>query len=456
MKITKYALFFLLVSGSAYAQAPSTAQWGINKTSSPYPVSINVNNSWAQMGTVSSGGVWSLPVGNITNSSVPLLAAVNTWSNLNTVATSGPTWGSYSGIWNQFTSNVNSYPISQSFGNNLVPIASAITGYMRIPSTDTAGNASMGVAGYAVTSAAAPSGAGALGVFGFGGIAVNGASAWGMNAVVTNGISPQPSDNAGYTNAVLYGAEYNFNIKNTSAGATPNVALRGLYFIGDSQSGTSSIATVIDIDGLKFSTPKIPWKIGFNTVDGAVTNAINLGSLSENTGSTSSGSQPITFNSYLSGVAKASKISTDPYGNIVLFPVVGAASAMQVGNSGPTTIFQNTAASCLLTPTTSTPTYSCSSDRRLKENITDSKNALEYIESFRVRDYLVKSTKTMTTGVIAQEVQENHPNMVHKLPDGFLSVDSINAWKLVKAIQELKAKNDELASEIAVIKKKHQ
>lgn len=449
MKNIKYALVLSLIYGGAYAQAPSTAQWGITKTSSPFPVSINVSGSWAQMGTVSSGGVWSIPVGNITNSSVALLAANNTWSNLNTVATSGPSWGTSFGIWDQFTSNVNSYPKNQAFGNNLVPIASAISGYINIPSTASGGNHNAGVSGYAVTSNTST---GALGSFGFGGIATNGASAWGMNAVVTNGISPQPANNAGYTNAVLYGAEYNFNIKNTSAGATPNIALRGLYFIGDSQSGTSNIATVIDIDALKFSTPKIPWKIGINTYDGAVTNAINLGSLSENTGSTSSGSQTITFNSYLSGVAKSSKMGSDPDGNIVLLPVTGATTAMQVSNSGPTTIFKNTAATCILTPTTSTPSYSCSSDQRIKENITDAQNALEYLSSFRVRSYTVKSTKTKATGVVAQEVQANHPDMVRALPDGFLSVDSVNPWEIVKAIQELKSKNDELAAEIAAMK----
>lgn len=453
MKIIKYALFLLLVSGSAYAQSVSTAQWGINKTSSPYPVSINVNNSWAQMGTVSSAGVWSLPVGNITNSSVPLLAAANTWSNLNTVATSGPSWGTSFGIWDQFTSNVNSYPKTQAFGNNLVPIASAISGYIRIPSTATGGNHNSGVSGYAVTSNTST---GAVGLFGFGGTAVASSNSWGLNTVTTNGISPQPASNGGFANGVLYGYELNVNIMKTSAGGNPNNPVRGIYMVGNSEVQTNNIITAIDIDSHGyFQSPRLPWKIGFNTNDGAVTNAINLGALSVNSGSTSSGSQPITFNSYLSGVAKASKISTDAYGNIVLYPVVGAASAMQVGNSGPTSIFQNTAASCLLTPTTSGPSYSCSSDRRLKQNITDSKNALDYVGSFRIRDYVVKSTNAMTTGVIAQEVQENHPDMVHKLPDGYLTVDGVNIWKLVKSIQELKAKNDELASEIAAMKKKH-
>lgn len=484
MKLAKAALFLLLGLNPAYAQAPSVAQWGINKASNPYPVSINLGTSWAQMGTVSSAGVWNLPVGNVTNSTVPLLAAVNTWSNLNTVATSGPAWSSYSGIWDQFASNVNSYPVSQAFGNNTVPIASAITGYMRIPSNAGGGNANAGVSGYAVTSNTVT---GALGTFGFGGVATNNASAWGLNSVVTNGISPQPANNAGFTNVTLYGMEYNFNIVNTSTGAAPNIALRGLYFIGGSQASPTGMTTTIDIDALKFTTPKIPWKIGFNTVDGAVTNAINLGAISENTGSVTSGSQPITFNSYLSGAAKTATIRTDGFGNILVTPQSGTgivpfgpiypptndthtiglttnrfSNAYLVNLSVISTVpgatvasFGNGSGTCGLTPSASSATFTCSSDQRLKENIVDSGSGLDYLKGFRIRDYTIKADKTRHTGVVAQEVQTSHPEMVHTQKDGYLSVESVNIWKLVKAIQELKAKNDDLASQIEAIKQKN-
>lgn len=493
MKLAKSALFLLLGLNPAYAQAPSVAQWGINKASNPYPVSINLGTSWAQMGTVSSAGVWNLPVGNVTNSTVPLLAAANTWSNLNTVATSGPVWASYSGIWDQFVSNVNSYPVSQAFGNNLVPIAGAIGGYMRIPSTASGGNANHGVAGYAVTSSTVT---GALGTFGFGGIAVNGASAWGLNSVTTNGISPQPATNSGFSNGVLYGYEADFNIVRTAGGGNPNVAVRGLYFIGNSEVLTTNIATTIDIDGMQFQNPKIPWKIGLNTNDGAVTNAINLGALSVNSGSTSSASQPITFNSYLSGSPRTSTISADAFGNLIMTPQSGS-GIIPVGNIYPSTdgtytiglsgnkfaaaylatisanttqavtaayfvnggsaavaYFGNQAGQyCTITPPS--PTLSCVSDIRLKENVSDSKNALDYLSTFRIRDYVLKSDKSNHTGVIAQEVQFNHPDLVHKGENGYLAVDTVNTWKIIKAIQELKAKNDELSAQIASMKKNH-
>jgi len=34
---------------------------------------------------------------------------------------------------------------------------------------------------------------------------------------------------------------------------------------------------------------------------------------------------------------------------------------------------------------------------------------------------------------------EKYPELVHEDNDGYYMVDGINAWKLVKAIQELKA-----------------
>jgi len=43
-----------------------------------------------------------------------------------------------------------------------------------------------------------------------------------------------------------------------------------------------------------------------------------------------------------------------------------------------------------------------------------------------------------------QEIIEKYPELVHKDNDGYYMVDGINTWKLVKAIQELKAENDAL------------
>lgn len=474
--------------GTSGANVPlmSTANtWAFPQTFSAAPIYSTLTGYVYCNGASPCTAATSVPVGSVTNSSIPLLAANNTWSNLNTVATSGPAWSSYAGIWDQFAVNVNSYPASQAFGNNLTPIAGAISGYINIPSTASGGNHNQGVAGYAVTSS---SSTGALGTFGFGGVSTNSASAWGLNSVTTNGISPQPASNSGYANNVLYGYELNFNIMRTPGGGNPNSAVRGIYMIGASEVQTSNIMTAIDIDSHGyFQNPRLPWKIGFNTNDGAVTNAVNIGAASQNTGSTSSSSQPITFNSYVSGSLRSSTISTDPFGNILLTPTTGTGAANIVPNGsfypavnntftlgltsnrfaaaylvglgvqsavpGATVaFFGNGTTTCQYTP--GNTTFTCPSDARLKENVTDTSSALDYLRTLRIRDFVMKSDKSHNTGVIAQEVKETHPELVHKREDGYYVVDTVNVWKLVKAIQELKAENDNLKNDFAAIKAK--
>jgi len=67
----------------------------------------------------------------------------------------------------------------------------------------------------------------------------------------------------------------------------------------------------------------------------------------------------------------------------------------------------------------------------------------------RVRDFTMKATGEQQTGVIAQEMQRAHPDMVHMGSNGFYTVDSPNPWRLVKAIQELKAANDDLVTRVS-------
>jgi hypothetical protein len=122
---------------------------------------------------------------------------------------------------------------------------------------------------------------------------------------------------------------------------------------------------------------------------------------------------------------------------------VGSTSA-----SGAVAGFQNSADLCTLTPAASTPTWSCSSDIRLKTDIADTGDALAQLDNMRVRDFTMKATGERQTGVIAQELQTAHPDMVHLGPNGFYTVDSPNPWQLVKAIQELGTENDNLRTKL--------
>jgi hypothetical protein len=96
--------------------------------------------------------------------------------------------------------------------------------------------------------------------------------------------------------------------------------------------------------------------------------------------------------------------------------------------------------SCLHNPEAGSEIVTCSSDERLKTNIIDSSSVLDYFNSFKIREYDVIASGDHMFGVIAQEVQALHPELVSESTDGMLSVQLPNQWKLVKAIQELDLK----------------
>jgi len=112
--------------------------------------------------------------------------------------------------------------------------------------------------------------------------------------------------------------------------------------------------------------------------------------------------------------------------------------------------------------------WSTTSDRRLKKNITDSTIGLAEINQIQVRNYEYKTKDDLSevesdglvetdiiniSGVqvsaVAQELQAVLPKCVTEQSTGVLSVNSDNlVWHLVKAVQELSAKNDALEARI--------
>ncbi len=104
----------------------------------------------------------------------------------------------------------------------------------------------------------------------------------------------------------------------------------------------------------------------------------------------------------------------------------------------------NSAGTCDHTPTAGAETVSCSSDARLKSNITDAASVLSEINGLKIHDYTVIASGQQTTGLIAQEVINTNPEMVHMGEDGYYKVDSYNSWKILKGIQELSTNADDL------------
>jgi hypothetical protein len=240
---------------------------------------------------------------------------------LDTIDKTGPAWASYSNIYSGFTSNINSYPVTARFGSNAVGCAEAMAGLVDVPSTSAAGNHSAGVAGYARSASTSQGG---VGTFGAGMCTADGVSAWAFNSIITNAAIPNPGNGAGYDTCTLYGFELDFNIMK-KGGATPTGPLRGLYFIGASEvQPNSPTVNTIEIDGLNFTGTKIPWKQAFVVVDGAAQTFANIGSISVNTGATTSDGQPIKASAYSGGVQKAGQIYLNSLGNWWLEPSAGS------------------------------------------------------------------------------------------------------------------------------------
>ena len=112
--------------------------------------------------------------------------------------------------------------------------------------------------------------------------------------------------------------------------------------------------------------------------------------------------------------------------------------------------------------------WQTTSDRRIKKNIVNNNIGLDKINQIRVRNFEYRTPEEVDpslpshlavdkqgtqVGVIAQEIQDILPDIVRVTSLGCYSVNPDNlTWYLVNAVQELSAKNDELAAEIASLK----
>jgi len=79
----------------------------------------------------------------------------------------------------------------------------------------------------------------------------------------------------------------------------------------------------------------------------------------------------------------------------------------------------------------------CSSDRRLKENIKTLENATELLLKLSPKTFNWQEDGKADTGLIAQEVQEVYPEWVVEKEDGFISYDDPGfKYILIRAVQE--------------------
>jgi hypothetical protein len=128
------------------------------------------------------------------------------------------------------------------------------------------------------------------------------------------------------------------------------------------------------------------------------------------------------------------------------------AEPLEIYSSGSGALLQlaGSSGTCNHTPGSSSETVSCSSDMRLKSDTIDAPSLLPWLSSIRVRDFTWKNTGQKRTGVIAQELQKTHPEMVayNRSTDEW-TVEQPNPWVLVKLLQEEQVEIDDLKKQLA-------
>lgn len=244
----------------------------------------------------------------------------------------------------------------------------------------------------------------------------------------------------GIANGASTGANYGgyFTATNTGGSAYALVT----------DQGNVGIGTTTPRGGLDINNTSVTGWSSFNygtnlLVGGANHNSIGIFD--------STGSNPLAItnsggNFRISAMPALGNTTTSPNNLLSIL----ATGNVGIGTTTPT-------ATLHVVGTTLASAWSTSSDYRLKSNIVNTHFGINDLMKIPVRDYTYKAdaANTPTTGFIAQELHEIFPNAVTK-PANAEDMWSVDYGKvtplLVKAVQDLKAENDELKKELAAIK----
>ncbi len=157
-----------------------------------------------------------------------------------------------------------------------------------------------------------------------------------------------------------------------------------------------------------------------------------------------------------SAILSISNSATTP-GSAPLFVVASTTNGLStttvfsISNKGDVTINGSSGATCVIG--SGTGGTSCTSDERLKTDITVLPDALARIQQLRgvtFRWIDTKKDQSTNIGVIAQDVQKVFPEAISKMANGILTVDygSLIA-PVIEAIKELAAKVNTLATSLS-------
>ncbi len=236
-----------------------------------------------------------------------------------------------------------------------------------------------------------------------------------------------------------------YNIAIGAGVDVPSATTSSQLNIGDSIY--ANLAT--DSVGINDTSPD--YLLDVNGTLGA-TGAVTLSSTMAVTGATSmaanlslSGTSAniVLGSNYLAGDTDDEGIYADSSGNIGMGSST-TNSRLHITGSDNDVLLLSDGADCEAQPDTGGLTWSCSSDQRLKKDIVPARSVKDHIKSFAIKKFKFLPTGKENIGVIAQELQTNHPEMVETAENGYLRVSELNQWELIRLIQELKLELDDL------------
>lgn len=247
----------------------------------------------------------------------------------------------------------------------------------------------------------------------------------------------------------ISGASNGISFTNNGVGGTPMMRIRGDGNVG---IGTSAPTVPLEVNGairavsLEIYESGGPYQLGKLYYDG--TNADNnaRGLVLSSAGFTA-GTPNIQMklanatNFYIRDNNDIARVNVEAAGNVGI-GTGNTAPAMRLDvedNTQDANVvrIKDTDGTCDLNPEAATLTITCSSDSRLKTNIRSAASVLSQINGLQIHDYTITASGDEATGLIAQEVLQTNPSMVHMGDDGYYKVDSYNPWKVLKGIQEL-------------------
>ena len=158
---------------------------------------------------------------------------------------------------------------------------------------------------------------------------------------------------------------------------------------------------------------------------GTVTNEIAIGYNADGQGTNS----VVLGNSFIT--------KTILQGNVGIGTSSPSAKLHTVGTTDGTALtIQDADGTCTTNPESASISFSCTSDQRVKTNIREAERVLPYIMGIPIKQYNLIDNYESHTGVIAQELLNNYPELVTMGQDSLYKVSTISHWKVIKAIQE--------------------